>query len=109
MSLPRKTILPPEGETSLRRTLPRVVFPLPLSPASAKISPFDREKLTSSTAFTFISSLLKTVSKNPRFSGYHFLRFSIDMTGARESSDRPRPPLLVQSVAGQAADPPRPL
>src|SRR5713226_759288 len=86
-------MLPLVGFTSRRITLPVVVLPLPLSPASARISPLRMLKLIPSTALTFSSFLESRVSKNPRRRGYHFLRFSTRTTssllvsGFEEGSD----------------------
>src|SRR3989475_13295114 len=76
MSFPWKNILPLVRSTSLSTSFPRVVFPLPLSPARANISPLPSEKLTRSTALTLASTLDSRVSMKPLRKGYHLRRFS---------------------------------
>src|SRR5881396_551282 len=79
-SVPLKKIDPSVGLTRRKRRRPVVVLPLPLSPASPRISPFLTEKLIPSTALTVISSLETKVSKKPFFKGKCFFNFTTSTT-----------------------------
>src|SRR3989442_1569602 len=88
-SIPLKKTGPSVGSTRRKRRRPVVVFPLPLSPASPRISPFLTTNETPSTALTVTSSLVK-LERKPFLRGKCFFSFSTSRTCSSLICDPPR-------------------
>src|SRR5271155_4922087 len=80
---------PPVGVSRVAISLPSVVFPHPLSPTSASISPSWMLRFTSSTAFTWGGVRLKTDSSAPDLPALKY-RFR-PLVSTRGSAIQPTP------------------